>query len=52
MAVEGIGELLADLGEWLDDPVRRDLLLRTLRRLEREPSLLGATGHLLAVGRA
>ena len=51
-AVEGIGELLGELGTWLDDPARRELLLRTVRRLEREPSLLGATGHLLAVGRA
>jgi hypothetical protein len=52
LAVEGIGELLGDLGEWLDDPARRKLLLRTLARLEREPSLMGASGHLLAIGRA
>jgi SAM-dependent methyltransferase len=52
LTVEGIGELLADLEAWLDDRPRRELLLRMLRRLEREPSLVGATGHLLAVGRA
>lgn len=52
LAVEGIAELLADLEAWLDGAARRELLLRTLRRLEREPSVLGATGHLAAIGRA
>jgi len=52
LAIEGMGEWLPDLDTWLDDPERRELLMRTLRRLEREPSLLGASPHLLAVGRA
>jgi ubiquinone/menaquinone biosynthesis C-methylase UbiE len=52
LAVEGIAKLLADLEQWLDSAGRRELLLRTLRRLEREPSVLGATGHLAAIGRA
>jgi ubiquinone/menaquinone biosynthesis C-methylase UbiE len=52
LAVEGIAELLPDVDAWLADAGRREVLLRTLRRLEREPALLGATGHLLAVGRA
>ena len=52
LAVEGIGELLFDLESWLGDAVRRELLSRTLRRLEREPSVLGATGHLAGIGRA
>lgn len=52
LAVEGIADLFADLEAWLDGAGRRELLLRTLRRLEREPSVLGATGHLAAIGRA
>ena len=52
LAIEGPGDWLADLDEWLADQGRSELLLRTLRRLEREPSLLGMSPHLLAVGRA
>ncbi|MGV3614890.1 MAG: class I SAM-dependent methyltransferase [Fimbriimonas sp.] len=33
----------------LADDARRDFLLTTLRKLEREPTLVGATAHLLAV---
>jgi hypothetical protein len=50
--VEGVGQWLPELDAWLDDPDRRAILLRTLQRLEREPSLLGASSHLLAVGSA
>jgi ubiquinone/menaquinone biosynthesis C-methylase UbiE len=52
LAIEGFGEWIPERDAWLDDPARRELLMRTLRRLEREPSLLGASPHLLAVGRA
>lgn len=48
-AVEGPGWFLADLEEWLDSPERRDVLLRTIRRVEKEKSLLGASPHLLVV---
>jgi ubiquinone/menaquinone biosynthesis C-methylase UbiE len=51
LAVEGPGSWLADADDWLDDPVRRQWLLRTIRRVEAEPSLLGASSHVLAVGR-
>jgi hypothetical protein len=44
--------LLPDLDDWLDDAHRREVLMRTLRRLEREPSLLGASQPLMAVGQA
>jgi ubiquinone/menaquinone biosynthesis C-methylase UbiE len=47
-AVEGIGALCPDVATALDDPVRRQNLLRTIRRLESEPALLGASPHLLA----
>jgi SAM-dependent methyltransferase len=50
-AIEGPPQWMGDLREQLADPVRRELLLGALRRVEREPGLLGATGHLLTVGR-
>ncbi|HVW44966.1 MAG TPA: class I SAM-dependent methyltransferase [Amycolatopsis sp.] len=47
-AVEGpVGQ--ASLHVDLDDPVARDAALRAIARIEREPSLLGASPHLLAV---
>jgi ubiquinone/menaquinone biosynthesis C-methylase UbiE len=51
LAVEGPASLVDDPDAWLDDPERRAWLLRQLRRVEAEPSLLGASAHLLAVGR-
>jgi hypothetical protein len=50
VAVEGPGSLIA-CDEWLEDPQRQDVLLRAIRRVEEEPSLLGSSLHLLAVGR-
>ena len=35
--------------EALDDPAARAALLRTIERIEREPSLLGASPHLMAI---
>jgi ubiquinone/menaquinone biosynthesis C-methylase UbiE len=52
LAIEGVGEFVPEVGEWLDDPVRRGVLLRAIERVEVEPSLLGASPHLLAVARA
>jgi SAM-dependent methyltransferase len=52
LAIEGAVGAAAEthaLDAWLDDPVRRDVLLRAIRRVEAEPSLLGASPHLLAV---
>jgi SAM-dependent methyltransferase len=50
-AVEGPGWTLPDLADRLDDEARRGQLLRAIERVERAPSLLGASAHLLAVGR-
>lgn len=50
LAVEGVGSWLTTIDEWLDDPDRRAALLRAIRRVEAEPSLLGASAHILAVG--
>lgn len=37
--------------DWLDDPDRRETVLAACRHIESEPTLLGASGHLLTVGR-
>jgi ubiquinone/menaquinone biosynthesis C-methylase UbiE len=50
-AVEGPGALLPDFGRRWDDPPSRERLLELVRRVEREPALLGMSPHLLAVGR-
>ena len=52
LAIEGIADRVPGVEDWLDDPPRREVLMRTLRRMEREPSLLGASPHVMAVGRA
>ena len=51
VAVEGPGALRPELDDWLDDVERREVLLRAIRRVETEPTVLGAGGHLLAFGR-
>jgi ubiquinone/menaquinone biosynthesis C-methylase UbiE len=51
VAVEGPASLVDDPDGWMSDPGRRAWLLRQLRRVEAEPSLLGASAHLMAVGR-
>jgi SAM-dependent methyltransferase len=50
-AVEGPGAFLPDFALRWHDPVARETLLRFLRRVEREPALLGGSPHLLAVAR-
>jgi ubiquinone/menaquinone biosynthesis C-methylase UbiE len=51
LAVEGVAWLLADLDERLADDERRTALLDGLAGLETEPSLLGASAHLLSIAR-
>jgi SAM-dependent methyltransferase len=48
LAVEGVGAA-GDARPLLDDPSARGALLDTIRRLESEPTLLGASPHLMAV---
>jgi ubiquinone/menaquinone biosynthesis C-methylase UbiE len=48
VAVEGLAELAPELPE---DDLGRERLLALVRATEREPSLLGLGGHLLALGR-
>ena len=52
VAIEGAVGAAAEthaLDAWLDDPGRREVLLRAIRRVEAEPSLLGASPHVMAV---
>jgi hypothetical protein len=49
LAVEGPAWMLPDIQQRLADPTRRERVLAAIRRVETEPSLLGASSHLLAV---
>lgn len=51
LPVEGPAWLLGNFADHWRDITRRDQLLTAIRWLEREPSLLGVSAHLLAVGR-
>jgi ubiquinone/menaquinone biosynthesis C-methylase UbiE len=51
LAVEGPAWLLRDFDRHWDDPGRRERLFRVVRRLEAEPSVLGASAHILAIAR-
>jgi len=51
LPVEGMAHWIPDLRDRLADPARRALLLELLDSTEREPAILGATAHLLAVAR-
>jgi ubiquinone/menaquinone biosynthesis C-methylase UbiE len=50
-AVEGPGAATTDFARRWADPASRERLLTFLRAVEGEPALLGASPHLLAVGR-
>lgn len=50
VGIEGPGWVLPDLDSWLEDSPRRSRLLDAIRRVETEPSLLGATAHIFVVG--
>ena len=55
VAVEGAVGAAAEarsLDAWIDDPAKREILLRAIRRVEDEPSLLGASPHLLVIATA
>jgi SAM-dependent methyltransferase len=55
LAVEGAVGAAAEartLDAWIDDVARREVLLRAIRRVEAEPSLLGASPHVMALATA
>ena len=49
--IEGPAGNVPELDAWLEDPARRAKLLAAVRRVETAPDLLGASSHLLLVGR-
>ncbi len=51
LAVEGPGSFRG-LRASLDDSGSREALLRAIRRVESEPTIMGASAHLMAIGRA
>lgn len=51
LAIEGIGWVSKDFDKCWQDEECRAQLLAIVRRLEDEPTLLGMSGHLMAIGR-
>ena len=51
IAVESLGGLLSGFEKLWRDNERRDRLLRFIRVIEEEPSLLGASAHIIAVAK-
>ncbi|HET6446468.1 MAG TPA: hypothetical protein VFI27_18010 [candidate division Zixibacteria bacterium] len=43
--------MLRDVDEHWDDPARRQRMLSFLRHVEGEPSMLGTSAHIMAIGR-
>ena len=50
LGVEGLAGWLGDLDDRLADDDERSIMLEFLARVEAEPSLVGASAHLLALG--
>ena len=50
LAIEGIGYMMQDLDENWSDPDYRQLLLDIIKRTEEEPTLIGASPHIMCVG--
>ena len=51
LGVEGAGWMVPDFNERWDDPATREDLMATARAFESEPSIVGVSAHLLAIGR-
>jgi len=51
VGIEGPAWAVPDLDAWLEAPRRRVKLLAAIGRVEAEPSLIGASAHLLVVAR-
>ncbi len=51
VGIEGPAWAVHDLDAWFEDSSRRAKLLAAIGRVEAEPSLIGASAHLLVVGR-
>jgi ubiquinone/menaquinone biosynthesis C-methylase UbiE len=51
VAIEGPGWITHDFERLWNDPLVRERLLAAVRKVEREPSILGASSHIMAIGR-
>jgi len=51
LPIEGPGWLAHDFDRLWNDPVQRERLLTAVRKTEREPSILSASSHIMAIGR-
>jgi ubiquinone/menaquinone biosynthesis C-methylase UbiE len=51
LPIEGPGWLARDFDRLWKDPIQRERLLAAVRKTEREPSVLGASAHIMAIGR-
>lgn len=51
VAIEGPGWIARDFEQLWDDAAQRERLLAAIRRVEREPSILGASAHIMGIGR-
>jgi len=51
VAIEGPGWLARDFNRLWENEAHRDRLLAAIRKVEREPSILGASSHIMAIGR-
>jgi len=51
VAIEGPGWLARDFDRLWNHPQQRERLLASLRKVEHEPALIGASSHILAIGR-
>jgi ubiquinone/menaquinone biosynthesis C-methylase UbiE len=51
LPIEGPGWLALEFDRLWNDPVQRERLLTAARKMEREPSILGASSHIMAIGR-
>ncbi len=51
VAIEGPGWLAREFDRMWNDPLQRERMLAAVRKVEREPSVLGASAHIMAIGR-
>jgi ubiquinone/menaquinone biosynthesis C-methylase UbiE len=51
VAIEGMAGFMPNFDQFWDDETLRERLLKFLRATESEPTMLGATGHIMTVGR-
>ena len=49
ISVQGPGRLVRDFEAFWNDPGRREQLLRLIRKVEREPTLLGVSPHFVVI---